>query len=92
MKFEDIINNLRAQVKELTTADNATAVASIAKNIDDAESAYKAQTEELNDAKSTLVDYVKNTSFSKPSEDIVPEPKPEPSLDDIMMEKLNDIK
>lgn len=92
MKFEDIINNLRAQVKELTTADNAPAVASIAKNIDDAESAYKAQTEELNDTKSTLVDYVKNTSFSKPSEDIVPEPKPEPSLDDIMMEKLNDIK
>lgn len=92
MKFEEILNNLRAQVKELTTADNANAVASIAKNIDDAESAYKAQTEELNDTKSALVDYVKNTSFSKPSEDIVPEPKPEPSLDDIMMEKLNDIK
>lgn len=91
-KYNEITNNLRAVLKELTTADNAEKIASLAKIVDEADEAYKAKDEELIETKSALVDFVKNTSFTKPQEDIVPPDKPEPTLDEIMLAELDKIK
>ena len=91
-KFNEITNNLRALLKELTTADNATNIASLAKIVDEADEAYKAKDDELIETKSALVDFVKNTSFTKPNEEPAPQLPEEKSLDDIMLEELDKIK
>ena len=91
-KFDENIAKLRASLKEMVNGDNATQLASLDKIIDDAVEAYKATEEALVDAKSTIVDIVKSTSFKEPSGDgITPDPEPK-DLDEIMLEELNKIK
>lgn len=90
-KFEESINNLRASLRELVNTDNAEALAKVDKIIDDAVVAYNATDEELREAKNTIVDYVKNTSFKTPPQDDIPDMESK-SLDDIMLEELNKIK
>ena len=92
-KFYEILEKVKASTKGLVNAENAEAVASLGKTIDELEEAYKATEEELTDTKSALVDFVKNTSFSKPSgEDKLPDEEGAPSLDEIMEQELNKIK
>lgn len=90
-KFEENIALLKASLKEMVNADNAQAIASLDKIIDDAVEAHNATKEELVEAKNTIVDYVKNTSFKEPPKEDTPSLEIK-SLDEIMLEELNKIK
>lgn len=90
-KFEEVIAKIRASLKDMVNAENAQALASLDKDIDDAVEAHNATEEALGEAKSTIVDMVKNTSFKEPSGEGTPNTEPK-SLDEIMQEELNKIK
>lgn len=90
-KFDENIAKLRASLKDMVNADNATQLASLDKIIDDAVEAHNATKEALDEAKGTIVDLVKNTSFKTPSGDSTPDLEVK-SLDEIMEEELNKIK
>lgn len=92
MKFNDMISNLKASIKDLLTADNAKEIASLDHTIDALVEAHESTLTELDEAKNTLLDFVKTTSFKEPSKEVPQPPQDDRSLDEIMNDELNNLK
>lgn len=67
MNWNELLTRIKGDLKNLVNGDNAEAIASIDKSLDNADELYKAQTDELVKTKDTLVDFVKNTGFKEPA-------------------------
>ena len=67
--FAEILAQLRAEITELTTAENTEKIAGIAKGLDTLEDAHKSAEEEAKSAKENLVKYVKEYALKRPSQD-----------------------
>lgn len=66
--FAEILAQLRAEITDLTTAENTEKIAGIAKSLDTLEDAHKSTQEEAKSAKDNLVKYVKEYALKKPSQ------------------------
>ena len=91
MDFKELLSRIKDNLKDLTSADNIEKIASLDKDIDSLNECYTKQGEELQKTKDTLVNYVKDTGFTKPSEDADPTPK-EISLDEAFNNAINNLK
>ena len=91
MDFNELLSRIKSSLKDLTTADNIEKISAIDKDIDSLNEAHTKQGDELKKTKDTLVDYVKNTGFKKPSEDVDPTPK-ELTLDEAFNEAIKNLK
>lgn len=67
--FAEILAQLRAEITELTTAENTEKIAGISKSLDILEDAHKSAEEEAKSAKENLVKYVKEYALKRPSQD-----------------------
>lgn len=91
MDFSELLSRIKNNLKDLTTADNVEKISAIDKDIDSLNEAHTKQGEELQKTKDSFVNYVKDTGFTKPSEDIDPTPK-EISLDEAFNNAINNLK
>lgn len=64
-KFNDAANMLRESLKGMITADNVEAIASLNNQIDILEAEHKEAQKETQEAKDTLVKYVKEYAFNE---------------------------
>lgn len=96
MNFNDIINNFRSNLKGLINGDSSAEfiekVSSLDKDIDEVVNAHEETTKELTETKEALINHVKTTGFSKPSNENPTEPNIPKSLDDIMQDSLKKFK
>ena len=91
MDFKELLSRIKDNLKDLTSADNIEKIASLDKDINSLNECYTKQGEELQKTKDSLVNYVKETGFTKPSEDVDPTPK-EISLDEAFNNAINNLK
>ena len=91
MDFKELLSRIKDNMKDLTSADNIEKIASLDKDINSLNECYTKQGEELQKTKDSLVNYVKETGFTKPSEDVDPTPK-EISLDEAFNNAINNLK
>ena len=88
--FAEILAGLRAEITNLTTAENTEKIAGIAKGLDTLEEAHNSTEEEAKSAKENLVKYVKEYAFKKPSQDNTGIEKPV-SIEDAFENATNEI-
>ena len=88
--FAEILAELRAEIVELTTAENTEKIAGISKSLDTLEGVHKNAEEEAKSAKENLVKYVKEYALKKPSQDITGIETPV-SIEDAFENATNDI-
>ena len=72
MGFNEVIESLKAYLKENLTPENTNLLSHIDKDLDKAVDAHKATEKELASVKDKLVDVVKETSFKTESKDADP--------------------
>ena len=89
--FAEILSQLRAEITELTTAENTEKIAGISKGLDTLEDVHKNAEEEAKSAKENLVKYVKEYALKKPSQDITGIETPV-SIEDAFENATNEIK
>lgn len=91
MKFQEEITKLKNDLKALITNDSDTkfieSITALDKELDNIVSAHKETETELQSAKNTLVEYIKNTGFKKPASDDSTPPQ-EKDLDSVLKEEL----
>lgn len=94
--FNDIINNFRSNLKGLldgnSSAEFIEKVSSLDKDIDEVVNAHEETTKELTETKEALINHVKSTGFSNPSNENPTELDSPKSLDDIMQDSLKKFK
>ena len=83
----ELTNKIKEQLKELLTAENTEAITSIVAELDAIEQKHQATIEENGRLKDKIVDVVKGTTFSQPSESNI-EPDRPLSIDEAIL-KLN---
>lgn len=90
--FNDIINKFRSNLKDLldknSSAEFIEKVSSLDKDIDEVVNAHEETTNELNETKEALINHVKSTGFSKPSNEDPTKVEAPKSLDEIMQDSL----
>lgn len=91
MNFTELLSRIKNNLKDLTNADNVEKISALDKDIDSLNEAYTKQGEELQKTKDSFVNYVKDTSFTKPSEDAPIEQK-EMTLDEAFNNAINKVK
>lgn len=96
MSFNDKISNLKSSLKSLidgnSSAEFIEKISSLDKDIDEVVNAHEETTKELTETKEALINHVKSTGFSNPSNENPTEPNIPKSLDDIMQDSLKKFK
>ena len=88
-KFEELVTGLRGAVQELINETNVDKIASIAQSIDNLEVEYKTAEKATQEARDSLVKYVKEYAFKEKSEDHTGTQEP-PSLEDAIAEAFKE--
>ena len=96
MNFKETIDNLKSSLKGLIDANSSAEfiekISSLDKDIDNAVSAHEETEKELSETKEILINHVKTTGFSKPSQEEPNKIEAPKSLDEIMQDSLDKFK
>ena len=95
MNFNDIINNIKSELKGLITSESSKEsiekVGALDKQIDEVVNAHESTTKELQEIKDLYIKGVKEYGFKTPSNDNPTKHEEPKSLDDILQDNLDKI-
>lgn len=89
--FNEILAKAKEQLQDLVDGNNVEKIAGIAKTFDSLETEYKAVEKEKQDAKDSLVKYVKEYAFKEKEPDTTGTDLP-PTIDEAIEEAFKDLK